>query len=181
MLSAANRAAPASERPKYGGLNVLRRPAGACPGFGSCHLRLRPEVNERTTVLLGDSARLGPVDYIEAHVHGPVELARDAEAVVVDPAFAGTPIADALLALGLPAEWHHGFVLAVEDIPVEPLGELRWQAFCAGGRAREHARRLGMSLDAVAIGRAAAVDGYTDALKDLWAMTVALGRGRGEI
>jgi len=38
-----------------------------------------------------------------------------------------------------------------------------------------------MSLDAVAIGRAAAVDGYTDALKDLWAMTVALGRGRGEI
>ena len=31
----------ACERPKYGGLNLMNHPNGACPGFGSCHRRLR--------------------------------------------------------------------------------------------------------------------------------------------
>src|SRR4051794_12323214 len=30
------------ERPRYGGLNLMRHRDGACPAFGSCHLRLRP-------------------------------------------------------------------------------------------------------------------------------------------
>jgi hypothetical protein len=160
-----------ADRPKYGALNVNRRVAGACPGFGSCHLRLRPEVNRRTTQLPVD-------DYLEAHVHGPVRLAEDAEGVVLDPVYAGTEFAEALAATALPVEWHDGFVLAVADIPAEPLGEQRWQRFCADGRARAYAERLGVTLDAAVIGRAAAELGYTDELKDLWVMTVTLGRGR---
>jgi hypothetical protein len=162
--------APAAERPKYGGLNVVGDPAGACPGFGSCHLRLRPEVNDRATYVPVD-------DYIEAHVHGPVRLGEDAEALVLDPVYSGTEFAEALAATALPIEWHAGFVLAVEDIPVRSLGESRWQRFCAGGRARAYARTLGATLDAAVIGRAA-VAGYTDELKDLWVMTVKLGRAR---
>jgi len=45
----------AGERPKYGGLNLMNYPDGACPGFGSCHLRLRRAVAKRTTLVLGDS------------------------------------------------------------------------------------------------------------------------------
>jgi hypothetical protein len=89
---------PAIERPKYGALNVSGHAAGACPGFGSCHLRLRREVNARTTYLRGDSS--GPSAYLEAHVHGPVRLASDTEAIVLDPVYAGTGFAEALLAIG---------------------------------------------------------------------------------
>ena len=44
------------ERPKYGGLDLMGSPAGACPRFGSSHLRLRPIVNESSSFLWGDSA-----------------------------------------------------------------------------------------------------------------------------
>ncbi|GGM46596.1 hypothetical protein GCM10011608_34150 [Micromonospora sonchi] len=58
-----------TERPKYGGLNLLDHPDGACPRFGSCHLRLRPEVLARTTFCFGDShldpRHVGTLDVIE--------------------------------------------------------------------------------------------------------------------
>lgn len=58
-----------AERPKYGGLNLLDHPDGACPRFGSCHLRLRPHVLTHTTFSFGDShvgpADLGTVDLFE--------------------------------------------------------------------------------------------------------------------
>jgi Protein of unknown function (DUF3626) len=128
---------------------------------------------------VNDRATYVPVDdYIEAHVHGPVRLGEDAEALVLDPVYSGTEFAEALAATELPIEWHAGFVLAVEDIPVRSLGESRWQRFCADGRARAYARELGDTLDAAVIGRAAAQRGYTDELKDLWVMTVRLGRAR---
>src|SRR4051812_15877891 len=61
--------APAAERPRYGGLNLLRHLNGACPGFGSCHLRLRPGALERSTFTWGDSnsepAEIGVVDAFE--------------------------------------------------------------------------------------------------------------------
>ncbi|MFD2768514.1 DUF3626 domain-containing protein [Micromonospora eburnea] len=44
-----------AERPKYGGLNLLDHVDGACPRFGSCHLRLRPEALHRATLCFGDS------------------------------------------------------------------------------------------------------------------------------
>ncbi|GIJ29935.1 hypothetical protein Vqi01_50970 [Micromonospora qiuiae] len=60
-----------AERPKYGGLNLLDHPDGACPRFGSCHLRLRPEVLTRTTFCFGDS-HLDPRDVGTADVIEPV-------------------------------------------------------------------------------------------------------------
>jgi hypothetical protein len=45
----------ASERPCYGGLDLVYHPDGPCPRFGSCHLRLRSEVLRRCTFSFGDS------------------------------------------------------------------------------------------------------------------------------
>jgi len=45
----------AGERPKYGGLYLMHHLNGACPRFGSWHLRLRPEVTRRATLVFGDS------------------------------------------------------------------------------------------------------------------------------
>ena len=68
------------ERPRYGGLNLLRHPDGACPRFGSCHVRLRPHVNARCTVTVGDShlgpADAGTFDAFEAVLAGYVAQAR---------------------------------------------------------------------------------------------------------
>lgn len=44
-----------AERPKYGAVNLLDHPDGASPRFGSCYLRLRPEVMRRATFTFGDS------------------------------------------------------------------------------------------------------------------------------
>ncbi|WP_433533335.1 DUF3626 domain-containing protein [Micromonospora sp. CA-263727] len=60
-----------AERPKYGGLNLLDHPDGACPRFGSCHLRLRPEALVRSTFCFGDS-HLGPRDVGTVDVVEPV-------------------------------------------------------------------------------------------------------------
>ncbi|MFG1848124.1 DUF3626 domain-containing protein [Micromonospora carbonacea] len=58
-----------ADRPTYGGLNLLDHPDGACPRFGSCHLRLRPQVLDRATFCFGDShlepPHLGTVDVPE--------------------------------------------------------------------------------------------------------------------
>jgi hypothetical protein len=216
LFGGAYRDAPAEERPKYGGLNLMRHRNGACAGFGSCHLRLRPEALGRATLIFGDSNaepdEIGLIDafepvlapllehaastgralgrdatagqladglargdaaagrglfapamchsleeYVEAQVHGVVSLA-DAEAIVIDRSFAGTPAGERLQALGLPVEWHDGHVLAVADVPVEPPGgePREWKAFCAGGRARALAERMAPErLDAASIGAAA--------------------------
>ncbi|MGW5669040.1 DUF3626 domain-containing protein [Micromonospora sp. NPDC003776] len=60
-----------AERPKYGGLNLLDHPDGACPRFGSCHLRLRPEVLARATFCFGDS-HLEPTEFGTLDVFEPV-------------------------------------------------------------------------------------------------------------
>jgi hypothetical protein len=55
-----------AERPRYGGLNLLHHRNGACPAFGSCHLRLRRQETSRATFIFGDSvaepADVGLVD-----------------------------------------------------------------------------------------------------------------------
>lgn len=45
----------AKERPKYGGLNLMNYPDGACPRFGSCHFILDPHALGRATFSFGDS------------------------------------------------------------------------------------------------------------------------------
>ena len=50
-------------------------------------------------------------DYIEAHVHGPVRIANDVEAIVLDPCYKGTPVETAAHRLPCAVEWHGGFRL----------------------------------------------------------------------
>ncbi len=173
----------ASDRPKYGGLNLAGHPDGASPRFGSCHVRLLPSVNFRATFTVGDTAmaptdlgtmdefgcvlagmlerasqtgaflglvgadpiaHLGslpararratsdsPVgraldDYIEAQVHGPVRLAADAEAIVVDPSFRDSRTDELLRAAAerfdIALVWHGGFRLDPAEIPIDFRG-----------------------------------------------------------
>ena len=44
LFEGAYRSAAPEERPKYGALALMRHADGAAPRFGSCYLRLRPEV-----------------------------------------------------------------------------------------------------------------------------------------
>ena len=134
--------APAADRPVYGA--VRTGPYGGSPRFGSAHLRLREDVLERTTFCYPDSVfepteHGGPerlpellalceadeVDdldrYVEAHVHGGVRLARDVEAIVLDPCFRGGPVEAAATAVA-PVEWHPGFRVATAGLDVAYRG-----------------------------------------------------------
>lgn len=137
-------------RPKYGALNRASHPFGGAPRFGSSHVRLAAHTLERTTFCFPDSVfepeEFGVVeayalseradaavarfadqgeddplnDYVEAHVHGVVELARDVEALVLDPSFVGTSVERDAARLGVPVEWHDGYVLDVETLRAHP-------------------------------------------------------------
>ncbi|MDE9366233.1 DUF3626 domain-containing protein [Luteipulveratus sp. YIM 133132] len=56
MFGGAYDRAPLGDRPRYGGLDLVGYATGACPRFGSCHLRLRTSLREHTTYTFGDSA-----------------------------------------------------------------------------------------------------------------------------
>lgn len=127
-------------RPKYGALNYGADPVGGSRRFGSCHLRLRQEVLARTTFCYPDSymqpehfgvgERMALIDmaienhrrldllddYIEAHVHGPLRIADDVEAVVLDPCFKGTRVDAVARLLPCAVEWHDGFRLPINRI-----------------------------------------------------------------
>jgi hypothetical protein len=94
--------------------------------------------------------------YIEAQVHGGVDLAADAEAIVLDPSFRGTAaaalLADAARRFGVPLEWHPGFELPAHRVPAGFRGPAI-PPFAAHV-AREYGR--GGLLDAEVLGRAAA-------------------------
>jgi hypothetical protein len=69
---------------------------------------------------IGDAGRVLDTQ-IEAQVHGPIDLHRDVELLVADPAFAATAIGKILSELALryeiPLQWHCGFRLPVRDVP----------------------------------------------------------------
>ncbi|NUR50458.1 MAG: DUF3626 domain-containing protein [Hamadaea sp.] len=220
-----------AERPKYGALNLGGYADGAAPRFGSCHVRLRPEVNDRCTFTFHDS-HLGPADigtmaafepllagyvedgrslsvvrdlpgagfdptavgrvlddYLEAQVHGVVDLATDAEAIVADPSFQGTPteaaLAKAAADAGIELVWHTGFILSPSDMDDEFRGP-EAPPFAAAVCARYGAERF----DAELVGRAAqslvrTPESWADfgpelevlqLIKYLWHTLVAFGR-----
>lgn len=125
-------------RPKYGALNHRGRGTGASPRFGSAYIRLAAHTLARTTFCYPDSfdsptdfgvaASCSLIaladaddrdlldDYVEAHVHGHLELAADVEAVVLDPSYRGTAVEEAAAGLPCPLEWHEGFVASVDDV-----------------------------------------------------------------
>ena len=134
---------PAADRPKYGSLNFRRRRVGGSPRFGSAHLRLAAHTLAAATFCYPDSvfeprhfgvaSRLSTLimlaetddkdpldDYIEAHVHGLVDLSRDVEALVLDPCYRGTPTETAARRLTCPIEWHGGFTLTTAELSRHP-------------------------------------------------------------
>lgn len=98
--------------------------------------------------------------YIEVQVHGTVDLTTDAEMLVADPSFRGTPTGEALKALcsrlAIPLNWHGGFALAADRVPDDFPGPLT-EDFRAR-RMPSLARRIADrgKLDAAVLGRAAA-------------------------
>jgi len=130
--------APPTERPKYGALNYRRRPTGGSTRFGSSHFRLRSAVLTRCTFCFPDSstkptrfgvaARMSLIteafnaacdpldDHIEAQVHGPVRLASDVEALVLDPSYRDSEVEAFARRLPCAVEWHPGFLLSVETL-----------------------------------------------------------------
>lgn len=188
---------PPSARPKYGALNYRRRPAGACVRFGSSHLRLKREVLARTTFCYPDSY-FGPDDFgtaehlpllplaeadtvdelddhIEAHVHGPLRLATDVEALVLDPAFRGTDVETAAAELPVPTCWHHGFRLPVATLAEH--ADFRGEDVV---RAGEEIAEAGW-LDARVIGDAVRAGRHDpQVLKRVWHCTARFGL-RGDV
>jgi hypothetical protein len=59
-------------------------------------------------------------DYIEAHVHGVIDLTRDVEALVLDPCYRDTPVQAAARKLACPVEWHGGFTLTTAELRRHP-------------------------------------------------------------
>lgn len=141
-------------RPVYGAWNRRDDPYGAAPRFGSAHLRLRADVVERATFCWPDSvfsptAVGGPElldelcrradtavggdpagdpldDYVEAHVHGPLRLDADVDAVVLDPSdLAARPdLVEQVDAAGPAVETHPGFSATVDDLDPGYRGEV---------------------------------------------------------
>ncbi|MFJ9566001.1 DUF3626 domain-containing protein [Streptomyces fuscichromogenes] len=133
---------PAHERPVYGALDFRRKPLGGAPRFGSAHLRLTAETLTRATFCYPDSffeptafgvaTSLSLIelaendnqdaldDYIEAQVHGPLILARDVEALVLDPSYRGTDVEALARRLPCRLDWHPGFRLTVEELALHP-------------------------------------------------------------
>lgn len=64
--------------------------------------------------------------YIEAQVHGEVVLQRDADFLVMDPSFRGTPTGAAIAVLcerhDVQLQWHGGFALRLQDVPTDFRG-----------------------------------------------------------
>ncbi|MGA8977990.1 MAG: DUF3626 domain-containing protein [Pedococcus sp.] len=181
--------APGRERPKYGALNHRRRTVGGSPRFGSSHLRLTRDALARTTFCYPDSVfepdlfatahrfelstpadrdlATGVTDdldsYVEAHVHGVVDLAQDVEALVLDPAFRGTEVERAADELPCEVEWHEGFRLDLDTVRAHP--DYR------GAHVVALAEELAVDgwLDPAVIGHAAATEQHDrQTLKQVW-------------
>ena len=184
-----------SERPAYGALRLSDDPYGSAPRFGSAHLRLQTEVLARTTLCFPDSVfepeavgtldRAGAVldalarvrlddpldEYVEAHVHGGIDLQRDVAAIVLDPSFRGTAVEDAAAAGGVPVVWHPGYELAPDRLP--SLAAYR------GRDVTDAAMRIAgdRALTPASLGRARQADGVDPRLaKWVWHLLAAHGR-----
>ncbi|MZD09743.1 DUF3626 domain-containing protein [Streptomyces sp. SID5785] len=131
--------------------------------------------------------------YVEAQVHGEVDLAVDAEALVLDPSFRGTEAGELLGGLGLPVEWHTGFVLGPE-VSDEELAAFRGPGLVPlAARVRESFGAGGL-IDAACVGRAAASavtepgawsaygspEEVLQYVKQVWHCLVRFGRSGGD-
>lgn len=131
-----------AERPKYGALNYKNSQYGGSPRFGSAYIRLNEGVLNRTTFCYPDSVfepeAFGTAkhmalielaleddkdlldDYIEAQIHGELDLAQDVEALVLDPSYKNSDVEALANKLNCNIEWHDGFILAVDEMAKYP-------------------------------------------------------------
>ena len=90
---------------------------------------------------------------VEAQVHGPIDLRRDVELLVADPAFKATATGATLRDLAsryeISMRWHCGFRLSVVDVPDDFRGP-------AMPRLAERIANSEGTIDAAVIGMAAA-------------------------
>jgi hypothetical protein len=129
-------------------------------------------------------------DYIEAQVHGRVELAADAEAIVADPSFRGTEIGHVLGETarrhGLELSWHVGFELDAAEVPTEfrgpaiPVIAQRIAREFGAGSPRLHAELIGRAARSVVTDPDRWKDWDTPAetlqrIKQLWHVLVQFG------
>lgn len=185
---------PARDRPVYGTWNRRGDVYGGGVRFGSAYVRLRPGVLDRATFCFPDSTfepeevvrpeRLGELcaaadgaaldvldDYVEAHVHGGVLFARDAEAVVLDPCFSGTAVEEAAASLGCAVEFHPGFTLATAGL--DPAYR--------GAEVVALAQELGDELTPEVVGRAARSGTYhPQHVKQVWHYLARFGRAAAD-
>jgi GNAT superfamily N-acetyltransferase len=131
-------------------------------------------------------------DYIEAQVHGPIELATDGEAIVADPSFRGTGIGVTLQEIarryGLQLRWHVGFELDVAHVDAEfrgptiPIIADHIDRELGDGSRRLHAELVGRAARSVVMAPADWEDWGAQAdvlqyLKQLWHVLVHFGTG----
>ena len=111
------------------------------------------------------------MNYIEAQIHGELRVARDVEAIVLDPSYKGTDVESLAQTLECEIEWHDGFVLPIEELVKHP--DYRGVEYVYLGK--EIAK--GDLLTPKIIGDAAA-EGYYDeqALKRVWHYLARFGR-----
>lgn len=184
---------PPASRPKYGSLNFRQRRIGGSPRFGSAHLRLTADALARATFCYPDSAawpehfgvaaRMSSLvklaeaddadpldDYIEAHVHGAVDITADAEALVLDPCYRATPVEDGASRLGCPVEWHGGFTVTTAVLLDNPGYRGAEFALLGASLARDGA------LTARLIGEASLAGRHDEqALKRVWHYVARFG------
>lgn len=109
-------------------------------------------------------------DYVEAHVHGPVRLAADVEALVLDPCFRGTATEQQAYEVGVPVEGHEGRRLPVAELERHP--DFRGPGIVEVGR---RVARDGL-LDAAILGEAVAADTEdVQDVKKVWHHVVRFG------
>lgn len=180
------------ERPKYGALNYRRRATGGAPRFGSSYFRLKPHVSRRTTFCYPDSVfephhfgtadRMSLVslahndardrldDAIEAHVHGPIQISCEVDALVLDPSYHGSPVESMARLLPCRLEWHPGFRLSIDELSRHP--EYR------GADIVEVAREIAQQglLTPAVIGEAVAAGRHdAQSLKKVWHYVARFG------
>ncbi len=113
--------------------------------------------------------------YIEAHVHGTIELSRDVEAVVLDPCYLDTRIQTTAEQIGVSVEWHEGRVLTVDELDLHC--DYRGPAAIELGHLIAEDDRL----DARIIGDAARTGSFhLQTVKQLWHLVARFGSPRDE-
>lgn len=118
-----------------------------------------------------ESSEGGLLDsYLEAHVHGPVLLDRDVEAIMLDPSFRGTEVERAARLAHPVIEWTGGRVLTIEELQRHP--DFRGpEPLIIGPVVADHGR-----LTARVIGNAARSGAYEPQdLKKLWHLVARFG------